>query len=103
MGFSLFLRESIKLVKERGYISICFGASYKEPERFLKIQDIINSHNLVIEEKINKFNKYNGAESIGSASSTYLLKTTKKTSNELSYISENEIYTYQKRDFPSFP
>jgi len=105
MGITLFLRRAIEgLQKGEGkYIFLCFGASFKTNERFLKIQEIINSFNLVIEDKIDKFNHYFGAKSIGSASSIYVLRTTNTTTADSIYYNEKDIYTYQNTSVAKFP
>lgn len=105
MGISLFLRRAIEgLQKGKGkYIFLCFGASFKTPEKFLKIQEIINSFNLVIKDKIDKFNHYIGAKGIGSTSSIYVLRTTNATTADSIYFNENDIYTYQNATTAKFP
>ena len=105
MGITLFLRRAIEgLQKGEGkYIFLCFGSSFKTPEKFLKIQEIINSFNLVIADKIDKFNHYIGAKGIGSASSIYVLRTTNATTADSIYYNEDDIYTYQNTSIAKFP
>mgnify|MGYP001597733675 FL=1 len=80
-GISLFLNRGIELLRKR-YVSrlyLCYGNSDRARERELEIQKIINEKDLLIHSKHFQFNKYIGAESIGSSSSLYLLDWTPKT------------------------
>ncbi len=106
-GAQLFLHRSIELLKMRktyegSYILFNFGVGFKNPELESKVQEVINNFGLVIEDKINKYTRYTGAETIGSASSIYVLKTTPFTSIEKSILPQ-EIYTYEKTDVEKFP
>ncbi len=103
-GIDLFVRRSLELLGEgyNKYLFLCFGNSFKSPEKTLKIQEVINDYNFLVEDRIDKFNRYFGAESIGSASSLYILKVTPQT-----YIPEKPvsttIYTYEKDVEDTFP
>jgi predicted methyltransferase len=107
-GVKLFLNRGVQLLKKKddhsgSYIFFYYGNSFKSPEKTLKVQDIIGRFNLVIEDKIDKFARYNGAESIGSASSLYVLKSTSSTF-ELSDLSDySDIYTYSSTSEEKFP
>jgi len=106
-GAQLFLHRSIELLRksktfEGSYILLNFGAGFKNPEMESKVQEVINNFGLVIEDKINKFTRYHGAETVGSASSMYVLKTAPFTSVEKSILPQ-EIYTYEKTDTEKFP
>jgi len=104
-GITLFLNRTVQLIgnKENAYIFLYFGNSYKTPEKFIKVQDIIHRFGLVIEDKIDKFARYHGAESIGSASSLYILKTTKSTKPIESSILPRIIYTFENSKEEKFP
>jgi len=113
-GVALFLQRSIELLGnvsggplgssigfEGKYIFMYYGNSFKSPEKTLKIQEVISKFNLVIEDKIEKFSRYTGAESIGSASSLYILKA-----NKFSYsnnFDSTKIYTYEEQKEEKFP
>lgn len=106
-GVQLFLHRSIELLKKNksfasSYILFNFGAGLRNPELESKVQEVINNFGLVIEDKINKFTRYHGAETIGSASSLYVLKTTPFTSVENSVLPD-EIYTFEKTEVEKFP
>ena len=80
-GIELFLNQAIKLMKNSflSRIYLCYGNSDRAREREVEIQKLLLNHNLIIKSKINQFNKYYGAESIGSNSSLYLLDWTPST------------------------
>jgi len=94
-GLKLFLNQAIKLMKSNflSRIYLCYGNSDRAREREIEIQKILLNHNLLINTKINNFNKYNGAKSIGSNSSLYLLDwspSTKTVNLDLKKIYTNE-------------
>lgn len=106
-GISLFLDRSISLAKipkdnSGPYIYLFHGNSFKEPEKVLKAQEVIQKHNLVIEDKLDKFARYEGAESIGSASSLYILKKNTHTQIISDYLG-TEIYTFENVYDENFP
>jgi len=80
-GINLFLNQAIKLIKKNflGRIYLCYGNSDRAREREVEIQKLILDHNLIIKTKLPQFNKYFGAESIGSQSSLYILDWTPST------------------------
>jgi predicted methyltransferase len=106
-GVTLFLNRAIQLLKPHkdysgSYVLLNYGNSFKSPEKTLKIQEIINDFNLLVEDKINKFARYEGAESVGSTSSLYVLKTTPVTAPKEDLFS-NTIYTYENVKEEKFP
>ncbi|MBP7927578.1 bis-aminopropyl spermidine synthase family protein [Patescibacteria group bacterium] len=106
-GFDLFLDRCIELVKiskdySGSYIYICYGIGLKNIEREAKLLESIHIRNLYIEDKIFKFNKYQGAETVGNASSLYILKTTPFTSTIQNSNIEN-IYTFENVKEEKFP
>ena len=103
-GVTLFLNRAIELVRGNDkYIFLYFGTSNKTPEKTLKIQEIINQMGLVIEDKIDKFAQYKGAESIGSNSSVYILKTTPFTAPGSHLTDYSQLYTHQLSKEDKFP
>jgi len=103
-GVRLFLERSLELLGsvEGKKIYFYYGSSFKTLEKTIQIQELLTHYNLLINEKIDKFARYHGAESIGSASSLYLLETLKSTKQPLEKPAEN-IYTYQSRHESEFP
>ena len=103
-GITLFLNRAIELLRGSDkYIFLYFGTSNKTPEKILKIQEIINKLGLVIEDKIDKFAQYDGAESIGSNSSVYILKTTPFTQPMSQITDYSQLYTHQLSKEDKFP
>lgn len=107
-GFGVFLRRATELAgydarrHQAKYIFIHYGASFKSPEKFMKIQEIINRFGLVVEDAIFNFARYVGAESIGNASSLYILRTTPHTNSQAVIQSQN-MYTFEDRREEKFP
>lgn len=98
VGVSLFLQRAFDLLGpvrnfESEYVFMYYGCSFKSPEKKLKIQEIINRYGFSIEDRIEKFARYSGADSIGNASSLYVLKANKFTKS-LGMSFEN-IYTFE--------
>lgn len=103
-GITLFLNRAIEFLGgSNKYIFLYYGNSFKSPEKTIKIQEIINRFNLVIEDKIDKFARYYGAESIGSASSLYILKTTPHTRVLKDPHLVDNIYTFENQSEENFP
>ena len=105
-GIEIFLDRSISLLKPHkdfsgSYIFLNFGNSFKSPEKTLKIQEAISRYNLFIEDALYKFNRYNGAESVGNTSSLYILKTTPNTKAKNYKV--KKIYTYEVIEEKNFP
>ncbi len=107
-GISLFLERSAELLANKkdfskGYVFLQYGNSFKSPEKFLKIQEMISSFNFVIEDRINKFAKYEGADSIGNSSSLYILKSNVFTRPRAEYFQTLNIYTDENQKEETFP
>ncbi len=98
VGVSLFLQRAFDLLGpvrnfESKYVFMYYGCSFKSPEKKLKVQEIINRYGFTIEDRIEKFARYSGADSIGNASSLYVLKVNSFTKS-LGMSFEN-IYTFE--------
>lgn len=102
-GVALFLNVAQKMLNRGGYIFFYYGNSYKSPEKTLKVQDLISRRNLLIEDKIDKFARYYGAESIGSTSSLYILKKTAFTQIVEEPLQISNIYTFEDQKEEKFP
>ena len=105
-GVFMFLTRAVELLKktdglEGKYIFMYYGNSFKSPEKILKIQELINRFGLSIEDRIEKFARYSGAESIGNSSSLYILKTNKFTRTPSAPLSN--IYTFENIKEEKFP
>lgn len=103
-GVRLFLERSLELLGSGAGKKIYFyyGSSFKALERTMQIQEILSHYSLLIMDKIDKFARYHGAESIGSTSSLYLLETLDSTRRSSRWSME-DIYTYQSRHKSEFP
>jgi predicted methyltransferase len=82
----------------RKHYLMCYGYTDRETERGLKIQQILTSLGLVIQEKIRDFNRYYGAKSIGSKSDLFVLQPTPRVNIRELDIARSLFYTGQKRD-----
>ncbi|KKS06072.1 MAG: hypothetical protein UU59_C0036G0002 [candidate division WWE3 bacterium GW2011_GWE1_41_27] len=106
-GAELFLERALEMVgggaSAGRKIFFFYGNSSRTPEKFLKIQEIISRANLVIEDKISNFAHYSGAESIGSASSLYILKTLPSTTVYKGIRKNRKIYTHETEKEERFP
>ncbi|OGC45517.1 hypothetical protein A2V49_04805 [candidate division WWE3 bacterium RBG_19FT_COMBO_34_6] len=106
-GIELFIHRAVELLVKNNnysglYIFLNFTSGLKNPEKEIKIQDIINQYNLLVEDKIGKFTRYSGAETIGNASSMYVLKVTPKT-DLLDLPNITQIYTFENNPEEHFP
>lgn len=106
-GFDLFLDRCIELscVKKDysgSYIFICYGIGVKNIEQEVKLTESLNIRNLFLEDKVFKFNRYTGAETVGSSSSLYILRTTPFTAVVQSPVTTN-IYTFENVKDEKFP
>ncbi|HAI62719.1 MAG: hypothetical protein UU64_C0012G0002 [candidate division WWE3 bacterium GW2011_GWF2_41_45] len=106
-GAELFLERALEMtgggVSPDRKIFFFYGNSSRTPEKFLKVQEIFSRTNLLIEDKINNFAHYNGAESIGSVSSLYILKTLPSTAVYKGIRKNRKIYSYENEKEEKFP
>lgn len=94
-GIRLFLNIGISLLKKSplSRLYFCYGTSIRAKEREVEIQKIVAELGLALKDKIDGFNKYHGAESIGNTSSLYVCDVTEKT--KPMWSKGERIYTYQ--------
>lgn len=96
-GINLFTSRAIQYLdinNKAGRIYICYGNSDRAKERYLPVFEIFNNSGLVARWIFDKFNRYKGAESIGSASALYILEVTPATTSLIKGDYKNEnIYT----------
>ncbi len=94
-GISLFLNRAIESLKKAytSRIYLCYGSGSRASDRELSVQNIINEKGLLIREKIEDFNEYSGAATIGNTSSLFVLEWTPQTKTT-SLVNER-IYTNQ--------
>jgi len=98
-GVSLFLSRGISALKllSTSRLYFCYGQSDRARERSLTIQKIVAGMGLLIEEKLNKFNRYFGAASIGSASALYINSITPQTKPKILGEFAGKMYTWGRR------
>lgn len=80
-GIGLFVARAIEGLRDpaRGRILLAYGASERTPALALKVQSALQDLNLVSEAIYPDFNRYFGAEAIGSAADLYILRPTTKS------------------------
>ncbi|GHH62134.1 methyltransferase [Streptosporangium violaceochromogenes] len=80
-GVGLFVARAAEGLRDReqGRILLAYGASERTPALALKVQNSLARLNLVSEAVYPDFNRYLGAEAIGSAADLYILRPTTKT------------------------
>ena len=95
-GIKLFVSRAIQaldLSNQTTRIYICYGNSDRAKERFLPIYEMFSASGLMVRWVFDKFNRYQGAKSIGSASSLFILKATSKTKPLITENYDRPIYT----------
>jgi predicted methyltransferase len=95
-GVALFASRAIEALdkdNQTARIYLCFGNSDRAKERFLPIQEQLTKMGLILRWIFDKFNRYDGAESIGSTSSLYIAEITPKTRPLIKGEYEKPIYT----------
>ncbi|TDD47090.1 putative methyltransferase [Nonomuraea terrae] len=78
-GTGLFVARALEGLKDDGRVLLAYGASERTPMLALKVQQELSQLNLVYEAVYPDFNRYFGAEAIGSAADLYILRPTSKT------------------------
>ncbi|MFC4585129.1 bis-aminopropyl spermidine synthase family protein [Sphaerisporangium corydalis] len=80
-GVGLFVARAVEGLRdpERGRVLLAYGASERTPMLALKVQSTLHDLNLALEAMYPDFNRYFGAEAIGSAADLYVLRPTTKT------------------------
>ena len=94
-GASLFLSRAVSALNKKNLaarIYLCYGTSDRAKERLLPIQETILIHGLITRWVFDKFNRYQGAESIGS-STLYICEVTPQTKTIISKDYHESIYT----------
>ena len=96
-GVNLFLSRGISALEllPMSRLYFCYGQSDRARERSLAIQKIVGKMGLLIEDKLEKFNRYFGAASIGSNSALYINSITKETRAAIRGKFTGKIYTWE--------
>lgn len=94
-GIKLFVSRAIEALDKRNQaarVYVCYGNSDRAKERFLSIQETLTGSGLMIRWTLDRFNRYEGAESVGS-SSLYIAEITPRTKPLIRGNYEKPIYT----------
>nr|WP_236714685.1 bis-aminopropyl spermidine synthase family protein [Nonomuraea pusilla] len=78
-GVGLFVARAVEGLKDDGRVLLAYGASERTPMLAFKVQQALSELNLAYEAMYPDFNRYLGAEAIGSAADLYVLRPTSKT------------------------
>ncbi|GAA0923879.1 bis-aminopropyl spermidine synthase family protein [Nonomuraea longicatena] len=78
-GVGLFVARAVEGLKDDGRVLLAYGAGERTPMLALKVQQALSALNLVNEAVYPDFNRYHGAEAVGSAAEMYILRPTTKT------------------------
>lgn len=95
-GIKLFVSravESLDSNNKTARVYVCYGNSDRAKERFLLIQEVFVNSGLMVRWVFDKFNRYQGAESIGSSSSLFIAEVTPKTKIVIKGNYDRPIYT----------
>jgi len=95
-GVSLFMSRGVDLLDKESNASriyLCYGNSDRARERILSVQKLLSDSGLMIRYVFDKFNRYVGAESIGSASSLYIADVTPMMRPTIQGEFNEKIYT----------
>lgn len=106
-GFDLFLDRCVQFSRIKrdysgSYIFIYYGVGIKNLEREVKLLESIHLRNLYLEDKIFKFARYSGAETVGNSSNLYILKTTPHTAL-IQEAFTRDTYTFENVKEEKFP
>ncbi len=95
-GIKLFVARAIQALdpsNQGARIYVCYGNSDRARERYLPIYEVFRASGLMMRWVFDKFNRYQGAESIGSSSSLFILEATSKTKSLVAGDYDRPIYT----------
>lgn len=96
-GIKLFLSRAIQALdpaNQSARVYICYGNSDRAKERFLPIYKALAESGLMVRWVLDKFNRYHGAQSIGSASSLLIGEVTPQTKPLIRGDYDKKIYTH---------
>ena len=92
-GFRLFVSRAADLLKPDGRLYVCFGHSRRASERGLQKQRVLGDAGFLVEAVFEDFNRYEGAESIGSRSALWRCRVTPETKALVTGEVEGPLYT----------
>lgn len=95
-GITLFISRAISALNKQNKaarIYFCYGNSDRAKERYIPIHKSITDSGLMVRWIFDRFNRYKGAESIGSSSSLFVCEVTPKTKPLIKGKFTGNIYT----------
>jgi predicted methyltransferase len=92
-GFRLFISRAADLLKPDGRLYVCFGHSRRASERGLQKQRVLGDAGFLVEAVFEGFNRYEGAESIGSQSALWRCRVTPETKALVTGKVKGPLYT----------
>ncbi|MFB9904841.1 bis-aminopropyl spermidine synthase family protein [Allokutzneria oryzae] len=95
-GIGLFVARAAACLRDTdlGRILLAYGFSERNPTLGLKVQQEILQLGVLFEAILPRFNRYHGAQAVGSASELYVLRATSKTRKLLERPASTAIYTH---------
>jgi hypothetical protein len=80
-GVELFLCRAVEGLREgaTGRVLLCHGFSERHPGLAVKGQAALHELHLALEAMLPRFNRYDGAEAVGSSSALYVCRPTRRT------------------------
>ncbi|MCA1846466.1 MAG: bis-aminopropyl spermidine synthase family protein, partial [Actinobacteria bacterium] len=78
-GMRLFLMRALEALRPTGHerLAFCFGTGERHLVKALEVQSVLSDLRLALEAMLPGFNRYDGAEAIGSRSDLYICRPTK--------------------------
>jgi len=95
-GIKLFVSRAVEALDKQNLtarIYACYGNSDRAKERYLPVQEVFTDAGLMLRWVFDRFNRYDGAESIGSSSSLIIAEVTPKTRPLIKGNYDKPIYT----------
>jgi len=92
-GFRLFISRAVNLLKPDGRLYVSLGYSRRASERGLQKQRVLGEAGFLVEAVFEGFNRYEGAESIGSQSALWRCRVTPETKALVTGEVEGPLYT----------
>ena len=106
-GVRLFLGRGLHGLRDREYgrLVLAYGYGDRQPALGLKVQQAILGLRLAIAAMLPDFNRYRGAQAVGSASDLYVLQPTSATWNVLDQVDRDvsSIYTHGPQSVEGAP
>jgi hypothetical protein len=105
-GVGLFAARAVEAIRrhDSGRLILAYGFPLASPALGLKVQRALSSLDLVYEAVLPDFNRYAGAQAIGSRSAQYVLRPTRRSKRAASRVAERTlpaIYSHGRQSVES--